>query len=209
MNDLTDSLDEFDRRLVVLHTIFDQRSSQVDSLTTELDKLDGQRDLLARVDQTLLLISTQVLGQSTDQIDKLVTSGLRLVFEDQDLDFKTHVEKFRGKTSIRFELLHNGVTAPMMDAFGGGVLSVAGVLLRIVTIMALGLKRQVFLDETLSHLSEQYIQNASRLLRKLADELDFTIVLVTHADGYADHADKHYIARAGQTGTKFELQATS
>jgi len=205
----TGELNDFDRRLAALEALFDQRSQAVENVILEIQRLSERRDLLSRVDQTLLLISSQVLGQSTDQIDKLVSSGLRLVFEDQDLDFRTHVEKFRGKTSIRFELLHDGITAPMMDSFGGGVLCVAGVLLRIVTIMALGLKRVVFLDETLSHLSEQYIQNASRLLKKLSEDLDFTIVLVTHADGYADHADKHYVAKGEQTGTKFELQGTA
>lgn len=206
--DLDAELQDFGKRLAVLQALFESRTQAVKDFDAELVTLRENRDLLSRVDETLLLVSSKVLGQSTDQIDRLVTTGLRLVFEDQDLEFKTRIEKFRGKTSIKFDLFHAGETAPLADSFGGGVLCVAGVLLRIVTIMTLGLRRVLFLDETLSHLSEVYIGNCSRLLKKLADELDFSIVLVTHADGYADHADRHYVAKSGQTGTEFVLQTS-
>jgi len=173
----------------------------VSELEEELTELGSSVELLTKVEQTLLHISTKVLGQSTKNIDKLVTVGLRLVFEDQNLEFTTSTEKYRNKTAIKFQLLENGRSAPLMDAYGGGVLVIVGVLLRTFTTMSLGMRRVLFLDETLAHLSEQYIDNASRLLKKLCDELDFTIIMVTHQPEFAAHANLSYkaLARGGET----------
>ena len=171
------------------------------ALDNEVKELSENIELLTKVERTLLHISTKVLGQSTKNIDKLVTVGLRLVFNDQNLEFTTNTEKYRGKTAIKFQLLENGRSAPLMDAYGGGVLVIVGVLLRTFTTMSLGMRRILFLDETLAHLSEQYIDNASRLLKKLCDELDFTIVMVTHQPEFAAHATIAYkaSARGGET----------
>jgi len=170
-------------------------------LEEELTDLGSSVELLTKVEQTLLHISTKVLGQSTKNIDKLVTVGLRMVFEDQNLELTTSTEKYRNKTAIKFQLLENGRSAPLMDAYGGGVLVIVGVLLRTFTTMSLGMRRVLFLDETLAHLSEQYIDNASRLLKKLCDELDFTIIMVTHQPEFAAHANLSYkaLARGGET----------
>jgi len=191
----------FDRNVSLLEGRRDEAIRSLSALEGELVELSSDIELLTKVEQTLLHISTKVLGQSTKNIDKLVTVGLRLVFEDQNLEFTTSTEQYRGKTAIKFQLLENGRSAPMMDAYGGGVLVIVGVLLRTFTTMSLGMRRILFLDETLAHLSEQYIDNASRLLKKLCDELDFTIIMVTHQPEFAAHATLSYkaFARGGET----------
>ena len=181
------------------------RAAVITRLEAELADLQSEEELLAKVEQLLLLVSSKVLGRSITTIDKLVTTGLRLVFEDQSLEFKTSVEKYRGKTAIKFRLLEDGADAPLLDAYGGGVLAVASVLLRVVSITILGLRRVLFLDESLSHLSAQYIPNASRLMRKLCEELGFSIVMVTHQPEFAAHADMHYRAVRKQNATVFEV----
>jgi len=102
------------------------------------------------------------------------------------------IERSRGRTGARLELYESGKTFTLVDSFGGGVLAVVGVLLRVASILALDLKRVLLLDETLAHLSEQYTENASKLMKKLSKDLDFTILLVTHQSAFAQHADKHY-----------------
>lgn len=180
------------------------RVRQLDALRSETTKLALEADVLEKTEQVLLHISTKVLGQSTKNIDKLVSAGLKLVFDDQSLEFRTIMDKSRGKTSLKFELLEGGRSSPIMTSYGGGVLAVAGVLLRVVTITALGLKRVLLLDESLSHLADAYIPNASKLLKKLCKELDFTIVVVTHLPAFAEHADAHYKAVRSPSGTTFQ-----
>jgi len=198
-------LETLDRQLTGLEALRAERERAKGRLERELEVLDREGELLEKVEATLQHIGSKILGQSTKTIDQLLTAGLRLIFEDQDLTFKTKVERFRGRTAVKFELYAGGHTAPLMDAYGGGVLVTAGVLLRVVTIMILGLKRVLILDESLAHLSEQYIPNASKLLQKLCEELDFAILMVSHQPAFAEHADRHYVAKQTRDGgTTFE-----
>lgn len=196
-----DRIRELDNRVAALEAKKAERAQILKDLERETKLLTEESDLLTKTEQTLLHISTRLLGQSTKTIDKLVSAGLRLVFDDQNLEFRTLTDKSRGKTAIKFQLLDDGRATPIMDSYGGGVLVTAGVLLRVVTITTLGMKRVLFLDETLSHLSENYVDNASRLLRKLCDELDFDIIMVTHQPEFAAHANVRYKAdrKAGTT----------
>jgi len=198
-------LETIDRQLIGLEALRAERERAKERLERELEGLEQEGELLEKVEATLQHIGSKILGQSTKTIDQLLTAGLRLIFEDQNLTFKTKVERFRGRTAVKFELYEGGHTAPLMDAYGGGVLVTAGVLLRVVTIMILGLKRVLILDESLAHLSEQYIPNASKLLQRLCSELDFAILMVSHQAAFAEHADRHYVAKRTEgEGTTFE-----
>jgi len=203
---LTDRLNELDRELTARERLWQERKARHDAIVAECEALDKESSLLDKVEQVLQAVSSRVLGQSTSAIDKLVTAGLKAVFFDQKLEFKTTVDKYRGKTSIRFDLFEDGQSAPLTESYGGGVLVMVGVLLRLVTIMILDLRRILLLDESLSHLSEQYHQTASETLKKLCQELGFTILMVTHADSLAASATKQYNAVRKNGATEFILK---
>jgi DNA repair ATPase RecN len=194
-----------DRQIVAKEALLEERKKQFQQLEDLVNTLQKEKNLLEKVDETLLAVSSKVLGQSITTIDKLVTAGLKAVFRDQNLEFHTKVDKSRGKTSVEFALVEDGRVKPLMDSYGGGPLVVAGVLLRIATIMVLNLRRILVLDETLSHVSEQYVAPTSALLKKLCKELDFEILVITHNPELAESADKHYKAKRSTEGTVFEL----
>lgn len=204
---VTQELQRLDREVTAQERLYEERDQEVQRINKELETLSDEIDLLEKVDHTLQAVSAKVLGQSTSTIDQLVTSGLKAVFYDQSLEFKTVVDKYRGKTSIRFELFEDGQTAPLMDSFGGGVLCIIGTLLRVTTIIVLGQRRILLLDESLAHLSEQYVPQASALLKKICSDLDFNIVMVTHEQMFAQHADMHYVAKRRNKATVFDLQS--
>lgn len=203
MQDLKDRLQNFDRRVTQDEAVRDLRQKQLDDLMRETTQLEKDIDLLQRTEQVLLHLSTKLLGQSTKVIDRLVTLGLRITFDDQNLEFRTAIEKSRGKTAIKFQLLQDGREKPTLDAYGGGVLAMTGLLLRATTIIVLGLRRVLVLDETLSHVATQYIPNASRLMKKLCEDLGFTIFMVTHQPEFAASATLHYRAEQRAGGTTF------
>jgi len=200
-----DRLRELELAIQSLSTLYNEREKRVNDIDVVLNGLISEADLLDKVEKVLQSISSRVLSQSTKNIDKLVTAGLKIVFNDLNLELRTTVDRYRNKTSIKFDLYENGQTAPIADSYGGGVLVVAGVLLRVATIVTLGLRRMLVLDESLAFLSVKYHDNASRLLKKLCTELKFTVVMVTHADTLAVHADKHYEAKRDGKATTFAL----
>jgi DNA repair exonuclease SbcCD ATPase subunit len=198
-------LTTIDRLIVAKEALLQERKDQLSRLETKVQSLHTEKILLEKVDETLLAVSSKVLGQSITTIDKLVTAGLKAVFRDQNLEFHTKVDKSRGKTSVEFLLSDDGRIKPLMDSYGGGPLVVAGVLLRIATIMILNLRRVLVLDESLSHVSPEYVGPTSALLRRLAKELDFSILMITQQPEFAQHADRHYKAKHTAAGTEFEL----
>jgi len=201
----TSKLQSLDKILTRRELLQLERKARVDSLITTLNNLQREDKILTATDQALLTISTNLLGRSIDTLDKLVTSGLKAVFDDQKMAFAAKVDRYRGKTSVKFELNHAGVVAPIKDSYGGGVQVLVGVLLRVAVIITLGLRRILILDESLAHVSPQYVPNVSRLLSRLAEELDFTIVMISHDDEFAASADRHYQAQdGGPLGTIFK-----
>lgn len=161
-------------------------------LETQITTLTKEIGILGQVDAALNEISSRVMSQSTSTIDKMLTTGLRFVFDDVNLEFKTTVSKYRGKTSVKFSLFQDGKEAPIMDSYGGGVVVVAGVLLRVVTIMSLQGRRVLFLDETLAHVSHQYVPRVSQFLNRLCKELSFDILMITHNPEFAEYANCHF-----------------
>lgn len=182
------------------------RISLREGLAAELKTLGDECVLMTETEALLLHISGELLGKSTGTIDKLVTAGLRLVFQDQNLELTTETDKQRGKTAIKLLLKENGEAAPIKDSYGGGVLALVGVLLRVTTIMVLDLRRILILDESLAHVSEQYIPATSRFLKKICDELGFEILMVTHQREFAQNADRHYEAIRSEGETTLKLR---
>lgn len=207
MGSIEQRLQDLEVRLRSLEALKEERTSEVERLEVELKRLRTEVDLLFQVEVVLQNVSARVLGKSTSMVDKLVTAGLKHVFPDQNLELKTLVDRYRGKTSIKFSLFEDGKSAPLLDGYGGGVIAIIGVLLRVVTIILLNQRRFLLLDESLSHVSEQYIPTASSLLRKLTRELGFTILLVTHQTGFAEEADNHYEAYRSRGATNFKRVA--
>lgn len=202
---LLDKVSFYDKKISQREAVLMDRREKFVLLLNELQDLGKEAEILEKVEQVLLSVSTRVLGKSVDVIDHLVTAGLKLVFEDQQLEFKTYVEKARGKTAVRFELLDKGKAFPLLESYGGGVLVIVGVLLRVVTILVCDMRRVLFLDETLSHLSDQYIGPASRMMKDLCARLDFTIVMISHAEEFATYADFHYNAEDRGNGLQLKL----
>lgn len=168
------------------------RLKQRGELATRLKYLEEEAALLEKTEICLTEVNQRVLASSTQTIDSLVTGGLRAVFKDQNLEFRTQTDRYRGKTALKFKLFQDGQESPILDSYGGGVIVVVGVLLRVVTIMTLGMRKVLLLDESLSHVSDQYIPNVSQLLQKLCTDLGFTILMVTHQEAFAENASTHY-----------------
>jgi len=193
--DLRQGLQDAELELRSLEAQFEHRYENFQRIATECEHLKVESRVITDTESLLFHISSKVLGSSTGAIDKLVTAGLQLVFEDQNLALTTELDKQRGKTAIRFKLTENGQAAPIREGYGGGVLALVGVLLRVTTILILDLKRFLVLDESLAHVSEQYVHPTSKFLKKLCEELGFDILMVTHQKEFAEYADLHFEAK--------------
>lgn len=197
---------KLEQTLKVERALFNEKEKELKSVSDRVSELEIEVLLLGKVDQVITQLSGKVMGESTKIVDRLVTSGLRVVFDDMKFEFKTKVEKIRNRTGVKFELYDDGRTYKLTDSFGGGVLAVVGVLLRVVTIILLKQRRVLLLDETLAHVSEKYQANTSNLLKKLCGELGFTILLVSHQEEFATKADTHYRLVGAKGDAEFRVE---
>lgn len=169
-------------------------AEQVTRLTEQVRERQERQVTYAQVAEVFKTYAEAEHDALRGRIETLVTHGLRTVF-DEDMAFKLTPGHERGQATIRFTIVtpEAGET-DLAEARGGGLVSIVGFLLRLTLIVLdpSGARRFLMLDETFGMLSEQYQEPMSRLLRQLVDEAGLQVVLVTHQDEIAAHADLVY-----------------
>lgn len=192
---LQESIEGTDLKATELVFMRKENISHQNSLEKEIANLEDEVELLNKV--TILykhLIDTQ-LDKKKEKIEKLVTYGLRTVFPDQDLKFHINLEPKYNGISTTFDTEKVGeAKGNVLDSFGGGLVNVESFLLRIITLFQAKLSPFFFLDESFSHLSEEYVPNCGELLKKLCQDLGITVFLITHQNMMLNSADKVYTA---------------
>jgi len=165
-------------------------------MCAEISRLENE-DLI--LDQVLILyrdLLDREIGESVSLVERLMNEGLKSIFPDQDLRVKGQIEVSRGKVSVRF-LTHQRdggfeVEGSSDDAFGGAVTTVQSLLLRVILIMLKGMRRVMFLDETLPAFDGHYVTHAGDFLRAMCEKLEMDCVLVTHNPSLVECAHRAY-----------------
>lgn len=147
-------------------------------------------------ESSLLQVSSQAAQQSIKSvIEETVTQGLRSIWSDREYRFTVTIDQERGATVAEFHLEESigGVWKERdFKSVGGGVCDVVSVLLRICGIILRrpSQRRFLVLDEPFKMMKEDKHETASRFLLKIAKELDIQIIMVTHSNLAAAHAEE-------------------
>lgn len=164
---------------------------------SEVKRLESEEEL-ADLSACLLrtLIDTEV-STGVKAVESLLTEGLKVVFDDQDLSVRADVDVQRGKVSVDFVTIQRQSDGTVTEglsreAFGGAVTTVQSVLLRLIVTLRRGLRPVVFLDETLPAFDGNYVHNMGTFLRTLCDRLGIDILLVSHNPAMVEAADHAY-----------------
>lgn len=180
-----------------------------DIVTSQIGRLEGEEELLSLVSALFRGLIDQEVTEGVKAVETLQTEGLQAVFDDQDLSVKANIEEMRGKVAVELvtrQKKSNGdvIEGIAKDDFGGSVLTVQSVLLRIIIMLRRGLRPLLLLDESLPAFDSNYITNMGKFLSELCRRLDIDILMVTHNPALFDAADRSYrIVRKGGE-SKFE-----
>lgn len=175
---------------------------RIDDLMAEVETLGEEVELMGKTSAVLHELSTSVQERFLNAIEKLISEGLTAVFE-VPITFRIKSTTRNRQVNLDFELENeDGTTTDLMDARGGGLVSLCGVLLRVVMVrlMADRVRQIMILDEPLGMLSAEYQPAAGELLRKLAHELGIQIIVVSHNPEMLESADKAYELVASPSG---------
>lgn len=200
MTRYTDVLNAYETR----RTAFTSRVGEAVAVEEQAKDLTAKADALlvehATAERVAALFQSYSDAEHEDlrkRVGDLVTMGLQSVF-GPELSFRLLPGVSRGQATIEFEVVseYEGeeLSSPILEARGGGVAALVGVLLRVVVIALHPDHRRklLVLDESLGMVSREYHAGVAELLRRLVDEVGIQIILITHAPEQGDTADKAY-----------------
>lgn len=130
-----------------------------------------------------------------NQIETIVTHGVQTIFGD-DLTFHVNSEQKSNRTEVSFTLKssmgNETVETEILDARGGGVAAVVGFLLRLIVTLLREERPLLSLDETFAQVSEGYLPAVAQFIQELVEQTGAQVLMVTHSEVFAEHADKVY-----------------
>lgn len=201
--DAVEGLSDWQRRVRAVSDQGIRIATRRDALTSDLTRTEEEIEVLSqritrllKVGELFRALMDRLVASQVRSIETIVTDGLHTIFFDQSLTFEAEIGTRYNKVAIDF-LMRQGEGAlairdKPMEGFGGGPVSVASLLLRVLTLLRLGRKPMLFLDETLSAVSDEYVDTTGRFLKRLAASAGVDILLVTHKQAYLDNADNAY-----------------
>jgi ABC-type uncharacterized transport system ATPase component len=166
------------------------------SVEAEMVELSAKVNTLLKVNELFRSLMDRLVTDQVKVIESIVTEGLGTIFHDQKLSFEAEIGSRYNKIAIDFRLKQGegalAIVGKPLESFGGGPSSVASLLLRVLTLLRLGRKHVLFLDETLAAVSDEYVDLTGKFLRRLASNAGVDILLVTHKQSFLEHANRAY-----------------
>lgn len=188
----------------------------VEVLESDCQKLE--QELTAQQQEALILeqvnvfLASQIkekVGETKHQLESLVNQGLKYVFGDH---LKIQIESAfkNNKTVFTLNIIKEGLNEGRADSFGGGVLAVIAVLLRVSAIIITKTERFIFFDESTNFVSAQYQPALGNFLKHICAQLGFTIILISHQETINKSADITYMVEGDPAqGISFKKVATN
>lgn len=178
-----------------LEGIYESILSQGKKLEQEVKELSEEIEVLKKVSELFKFLLKKLMVEKVELIEKLVTFGLRAVFQGKNLNFKVKQSYKRDKVYVDFVTEEDGVEASTLEAFGGGVALIESFILRVIKLLEFNLRRVLILDESFSMLhGQEYIERTSQLIKRLCEKFKIDVLLVTQKEGMKEFADHVYKA---------------
>jgi DNA repair ATPase RecN len=199
--------------LPLLGTVRSRSSAEqatIARLRADISKIETDKAQLlkavALIDGAIQVVSANGIGV----IEQLVTTGLRLVFDDPSMSFIVVKKEGARGNSYELEVQIGELRGPILETYGGGVANVVAFLLRVILINRFQLAKFLIVDESFNNVSVEFLPMVSELLKQLTQARDYTIFAVTHQPTLAAAADNVYrvVPHLGAPPTLHKLSET-
>lgn len=187
------TLDQLKQQLTHKKALLEITNGDCKRLESQLATALQEQQVLEQVNAFLASQIQVKVGETKHQLESLVNQGLDYIFGTGirlqiDSAFKNN------KTQFSLNITKDGLNEGRMDSFGGGVLAVIAVLLRVCAIIITKTERFIFFDESTNFVSAQYQPLLGNFLKQICNQLGFTIVLISHQETINKSADITYEA---------------
>ena len=194
-----------DRALNVKH----KKDSAEERLLTSKATLEKYSNELKLTKEDVLIqkssikILQKVIDEMSQEFIKSITDllsyALQTIFIDEDYLVEIELKETKLGNTAQFLLVDNkkGIRSNIAH-IGGGVSSVLGLVLNVFCIMTYKRSRVLFLDESLSAVSDKYIEPLMTFIKQLCEDKGFIFVAILHDPRFKAYADFTYEMNHGK-----------
>ena len=177
--------------------------SKLEDINLKIEHIDSELELTKQANQVLSNLVSVRINTVKGSIESIINEGLALIF-DEPITVEIQESVKRGKTEFAMVIKKQDFEGGS-ESFGGGVLSVIAFLLKVVTNLISKKARIQVYDESLTFVSVQYQERLGMFIRKLCDDLDYTIVLISHQPVLSSMAHMQYNTTKENNVTEYKL----
>ena len=206
----------YQAKLNKIHEKIQQRIFQKESLKSLKSSLEDQSRSLKVREKTLheacLLLqesSAYSRAKLKNVIEGIVSEALRDIFGDPSMGFEIQYGSSHNKTIANFFVTKirgsSKVSLDIMNECGGGVADVVALSIRVVLLVyhSKSLSRILMLDEactSISTFSMDVLENLAKWLKKISEQHDIQIILITQKVELTHEADKVFTVHLDHEG---------
>jgi len=189
---IENKLTVFKEKLIRLKTLKDDKQNQLEKKVVECSALQDSITSLSRTIE--LLEQSNIVSREfvRVEVEKLVTQGLQIIFDDPYVKFNIDFVTKRNQIEAEFSLSRTNtdikIQGDILSTYGGGVADIISTSLRIIMMQLMKLKGPLVLDEPGKNISIQFISNFGKFLTKIAETFERQIILITHNEVLAEFA---------------------
>lgn len=173
---------------------FQERKSNLEKMLIEQKskyrKAQREKRIVSKAKAIIMLVTKNTQDQFIRQIETLITTAIRSVF-DRNFVFKLREKEHKNRIEfvpVIFEDEHEYI--PKTD-MGGGIIDIIAFIFRVVLWSVENPQsRNVFVIDEPFKWTGAYIEKAGQMLKRLSEELNFQVILVTHDKELINICDK-------------------
>lgn len=198
-------IQNLEKRATDLYIKYNSLKSSYISTVQSIEELE--KEYTALIDNKVLLerskpfiddIIDKFSETSLKRLEDLLTLGVSRIFQDRDYKVEIKVSEKRSAKCAELYLIDSGHSFLMRDScVAGGILVVVGFLIQVFYVANLNVAKILFLDEALSNISTQYLDNFFSFVKELSQQIGLTVVLITHDTRFLEYADRLYKVAGG------------
>ncbi len=204
-----EKLNEVGKTLNQLEGQIDLTKSESNRLIESSKALQIELEVLDEVNKFFTEAMDQRIDEVKHKVEDIINQGIAYVYKTEDLKIQIGTTFKNNKTQFVINLVNGDmVTSKVTESFGGGLIAIVAFLFKVVVNIVYKNEKVFFFDETLNYVSKHYQESLSEFIKKLCEDMDMTVILITHQPLLAEKADMVYEAYESSKGTKFKLLTT-
>jgi len=184
---------EFKESVIRLNALREEKEELLQSKQKEYSKLEKTHADLAQAHSLLAQCNIVSRDFIKTEVEGLVTQGLRAIYEDPLIKFNIEFIEKRNQTEAIFYLTIEGddarIESDIIFTYGGGIVDIISVSLRVIFMQLLKLEGPLILDEPGKNIAHMYISNFGKFLADVSTAFDRQIVIVTHNNALLNYAN--------------------